>query len=305
MKNNKSCTSLFLILILNVFCYSQQDSQYAQYIYNTSNINPAYAGSREKISAFLLHRNQWLGLDGAPVTNNFSVSLPLGYSNFGLGVSFTNDKIGPTSENEITSDLAYFIQISKNYKLSVGIKATANLFHLDINKLTIFDTSDPQFQAISTEFSPNIGTGFFLFSDNNYIGLSIPNFFETYRYNDNNISIAKEKMHFYLIAGKVFDLHQNLKFKPAILTKIVKGAPIQTDITTNFLFFDILTLGVAYRWDAALSGIAGFQISESWFVGYGYDMETTKLKKYNSGSHEIFLRYEFISKTRITAPRFF
>lgn len=305
MSNNKTYISLFSIVILNVFCHSQQDSQYTQYIYNTSNINPAYAGSRETISAFLLHRNQWLGLDGGPVTNNFAISLPLGYSNFGLGLSFTNDKIGPTSENEITSDLAYFIQIAKNYKLSVGIKATANLFHLDINKLTIYDTSDPQFQAISTEFSPNIGAGLFLFSEKNYIGISIPNFFETYKYNDNTVSIAKEKIHFYLIAGKVFEIHQNLKFKPAILTKVVEGAPIQTDITTNFLFFDKLTLGAAYRWDVALSGLAGFQISESWFVGYGYDIETTRLNRYNSGSHELFLRYELINKTKITAPRFF
>ena len=298
--------------ILTIICafilqsmYSQQDSQYTQYMYNTPLVNPAYAGSRETITAFLLHRNQWVGLDGAPVTNNFSINMPVGDSNFGIGLNFVNDKIGPVSENEISADLAYFIQISENYKLSLGLKGTANLFQLDVNKLRIFDPADPQFQNVDTEFSPNVGAGLYLFSDKTYFGLSVPNFFESYRYNDNNVEITKEKMHFYFIAGHVFTLSPNIDFKPALLSKIVEGAPLQADVTANFLFFDKLTLGAAYRWDASVSALAGFQISDSWFIGYGYDLETSKLANYNSGSHEIFLRYEFFNRSRVSAPRFF
>ena len=298
--------------ILTIICafilqsmYSQQDSQYTQYMYNTPLVNPAYAGSRETITAFLLHRNQWVGLEGAPVTNNFSINMPVGDSNFGIGLNFVNDKIGPVSENEISADLAYFIQISENYKLSLGLKGTANLFQLDVNKLRIFDPSDPQFQNVDTEFSPNVGAGLYLFSDKTYFGLSIPNFFESYRYNDNNVEITKEKMHFYFIAGHVFTISPNIDFKPAVLSKIVEGAPLQADVTANFLFFDKLTLGAAYRWDASVSALAGFQISDSWFIGYGYDLETTKLANYNSGSHEIFLRYEVFNRSRVSAPRFF
>ena len=298
--------------ILTIICafilqsmYSQQDSQYTQYMYNTPLVNPAYAGSRETITAFLLHRNQWVGLDGAPVTNNFSINMPVGDSNFGIGLNFVNDKIGPVSENEISADLAYFIQVSENFKLSLGLKGTANLFQLDVNKLRIYDPADPQFQNVDTEFSPNVGAGLYLFSDKTYFGLSVPNFFESYRYNDNNIEITKEKMHFYFIAGHIFTLSPNIDFKPAVLSKIVEGAPLQADVTANFLFFDKLTLGAAYRWDASVSALAGFQISDSWFIGYGYDLETTKLANYNSGSHEIFLRYEFFNRSRVSAPRFF
>ena len=305
MNMMKTYITIICTFILHGSCYCQQDSQYTQYMYNTANVNPAYAGSRGTLTAFLLHRNQWVGLDGAPVTNNFTVNSPLGDSNFGIGVSFTNDKIGPTSENEISADLAYFIQISENYKLSLGLKGTANLFNLDVNKLTIYDPLDPQFQNVDTEFSPNVGAGLYLFSENTYVGLSVPNFFESYRYNDNNVAITKEKIHFYFIAGHVFELNPNLKFKPALMTKVVEGSPLQADITANFLLFDKLTLGAAYRWDAAVSGLAGFQISDSWFIGYGYDMETTKLARYNSGSHEIFLRYELFNRTRVSAPRFF
>ncbi len=298
--------------ILTIICafilqsmYSQQDSQYTQYMYNTPLVNPAYAGSRETITAFLLHRNQWVGLDGAPVTNNFSINMPVGDSNFGIGLNFVNDKIGPVSENEISADLAYFIQVSENFKLSLGLKGTANLFQLDVNKLRIYDPADPQFQNVDTEFSPNVGAGLYLFSDKTYFGLSVPNFFESYRYNDNNVEITKEKMHFYFIAGHVFTLSDNIDFKPAVLSKIVEGAPLQADVTANFLFFDKLTLGAAYRWDASVSALAGFQISDSWFIGYGYDLETTKLSNYNSGSHEIFLRYEVFNRSRVSAPRFF
>ena len=298
--------------ILTIICafilqsmYSQQDSQYTQYMYNTPLVNPAYAGSRETITAFLLHRNQWVGLDGAPVTNNFSINMPVGDSNFGVGLNFVNDEIGPVNENEISADLAYFIQISENYKLSLGLKGTANLFQLDVNKLRIYDPADPQFQNMDTEFSPNVGAGLYLFSDKTYFGLSVPSFFESYRYNDNNIEITKEKMHFYFIAGHVFTLSDNIDFKPAVLSKIVEGAPLQADVTANFLFFDKLTLGAAYRWDASVSALAGFQISDSWFIGYGYDLETSKLANYNSGSHEIFLRYEFFNRSRVSAPRFF
>lgn len=296
---------ILVLLFTQLLCNAQQDSQYTQYMYNTVNVNPAYAGSRESLTMFLLHRSQWVGLDGAPVTNNVSAHTPIGDSNFGVGLSFVNDRIGPVDENTISADLAYFIQISSNFKLSVGLKGTANIFNLDVNKLNIYNTSDPNFQNFDSEFSPNIGAGAYLFSDKTYVGLSVPNFFETNRYNDNDVSVTKERMHFYLIAGHVFDLSQSIKFKPALLAKAVEGAPLQADITANFLIHEKLTLGAAYRWDSAVSGLVGFQITPGLFAGYGYDMETSKLSNYNSGSHEIFLRFEIFTNNRIADPRFF
>lgn len=294
-----------MFVFTQLLCFAQQDSQYTQYMYNTVNINPAYAGSRESLTIFLLHRSQWVGLDGAPVTNNVSAHTPIGDSNFGVGISFINDKIGPVNENTISADLAYFIQISEEFKLSVGLKGTANIFNLDVNKLRIYNPLDPQFQNFDSEFSPNIGAGLFLFSDKTYFGLSIPNFFETNRYNDNDITVSKEKMHFYFIGGHIFDFSESVKFKPAFLAKAVEGAPLQIDLTANFLINDKFTIGGAYRWDSAISGLAGFQISPTLFIGYGYDMETSNLSNYNSGSHEIFLRFEIFNNNRVTSPRFF
>ncbi len=290
-------------------CYStfaQQDAQYTQYMYNTININPAYAGSRGVMSIFGLHRTQWVGLDGAPVTNAFSLNTPFNESNLGLGVSFVNDRIGPTNENQISVDLSYSVQMSEDYKLSFGLKATGNIFNLDVNKLNPADANDPNLQNFNSEFSPNFGAGLYLHSDKLYFGLSVPNFLQDTKYNDNDVSVFKERMNFYAIGGYVFDLSQNVKFKPAFLTKMVQGAPLQVDASANFMFFDKLILGGAYRWDAAWSAMAGFQITDGLLIGYGYDRETTNLRNYNSGSHEVFLRFELFNRVnKLVSPRFF
>lgn len=285
--------------------FAQQDAQYTQYMYNTININPAYAGSRGAMSIFAMHRTQWVGLDGAPVTNVASINAPLNDNNLGLGISFVNDKIGPTNETTISTDFSYTIRTSENYKLSFGIKATANLFNLDISKLNPAEI-DPSIQNIENKFSPNIGAGLYLYSDKAYVGISIPNFIESDRYDDNEIAIFKERINYYLIGGYVFDINSTLKFKPAVLTKMVIGAPLQVDLSGNFMFNEKFVVGVAYRWSAALSAMVGFQISDGMYIGYGYDRETTRLSNYNSGSHEIFLRYEiFKNNGKIITPRFF
>ncbi len=293
---------------MNFSGFAQQDAQYTQYMYNTVVINPAYAGSRGALSVFGMYRTQWVGLDGAPETSSFSINTPINNSKLGVGVSFINDKIGPTAENNISADLSYTIQTSADFKLSFGIKGTANLFNLDVNKLNPENQGDPQFQNLNSKFSPNVGAGVYLHSDKAYVGLSVPHFIESNRYDDNDIAIYKSKIAYYLIGGYVFNLdtYQYYKFKPAVLAKMVEGAPLQVDISANFMFLDKFTLGVAYRWSASISAIAGFQITDGLYMGYGYDRETTKLNNYNSGSHEIFLRYEFFKKNgKMTTPRFF
>jgi type IX secretion system PorP/SprF family membrane protein len=293
--------------MLTCYCsFAQQDSQFTQYMYNTINVNPAYAGSRGVMSIFGLHRTQWVGLEGAPTTNAFSINTPINDSNLGLGISFLNDKIGPTNNNTITADLSYTIQTSETYKLSFGIKASGNIFNLDVNKLNPQDADDPNLQNYNSKFSPNFGAGIYLHSDKLYFGVSVPNFLQDNKYNDNSVTVFKEKMTFYTIGGYVFDLSPDVKFKPAFLTKVVTGAPLQVDLSGNFLLFDKFMLGAAYRWDAAISGMAGFQVTDGLFIGYGYDRETTNLRNYNSGSHEIFIRFELFNRVKkLVSPRFF
>jgi len=295
-------------MFFTVVCSAQQDSQYTQYMYNTIAINPAYAGSRGALSVFGLYRTQWVGLDGAPETSTFSVNTPLNNSNLGLGVSLVNDKIGPTNENTLSADLSYTVPTSETYKLSFGIKATANLFNLDMNKLDPETQGDLQFQNLDNKITPNIGAGVYWHSDKAYVGLSVPNFIETKRYDNDDTAIFKDKINYYFMAGYVFNLDrlEYIKFKPALLTKMVQGAPLQVDVSGNFMFNDKFVVGLAYRWSASVSAMAGFQVTDGLYIGYGYDHETTNLRKYNSGSHEIFLRFEFFNNyNKMISPRFF
>ncbi len=302
MKTKIIITSLLLVSLVS---FSQQDSQYTQYMYNTININPAYAGSRGVLSVFGLHRSQWVGLDGAPVTNAITINSPIENTNLGVGLSFVNDRLGPTDQNNISADVSHTIKTSETFKLSFGVKGSIDLFSFDASKLNIY-TADNSLQTYTNRFSPNIGAGIYLHSDNSYLGFSIPNIFETKRYSDSDYAVYKEKMNYYLIGGYVFELNSNLKFKPAFLSKLVEGAPLQLDLSANFLFNDKFTLGAAWRWSAAASLMAGFQINDGLYIGYGYDLDTTNLANYNSGSHELFLRFELFNRqNRIVSPRFF
>jgi len=292
-----------------LMCYTgfaQQDVQYTQYMYNTININPAYAGSRGVLSVFGLHRTQWVGIDGAPVTNAFSINTPISNSRIGLGVSLVSDRIGPTKNTNLSGDFSYTIPTSETFKLSFGLKVSANMFDLDVSKLNPGDANDPNLQNYNNEITPNFGAGIYFHSDKLYLGLSVPYITRNTKYSDNDVAVYTERENFYFIGGYVFDLSQSVKFKPAFLSKVVTGSPLQVDVSGNFMFYDKFVLGGAYRWDAAFSALAGFQVSDGLFIGYSYDMETTELKNYNSGSHEVFLRYELFNKvSKMVSPRFF
>lgn len=162
------------------------------------------------------------------------------------------------------------------------------------------------FENINNRFLPTVGAGIYWHSDNSYIGLSVPNFLTDEHYDEVQDAVAAERLHYFLIAGKVFDLSPTVKFKPAFLGKFVVGAPIIADLSANFLFSEVLRLGVAYRWDDSVSGLAGLQLGPKLMVGYAYDFTTTELQNFNNGTHEIMLRFELKSKEKqLKSPRFF
>lgn len=294
-----------LLLLVNSI-YAQQEAQYSQYMYNTISVNPAYAGSRNVLSVLALHRSQWIGLEGAPTTSTFSINTPIPETNLGLGISAISDRIGPTEQTTVSGDISYTIRLSEKTNLSFGAKGTASFFSFDQYKVTPFQANDPKWKSLSSNMSPNFGVGMYLHSDKYYLGLSIPNLMESNFYNDNEIAINSQSRNYYFIGGYVFDVSNWIKFKPAIVSKIVTGAPVQLDLSGNALFMDKFVLGAAYRVDAALTGLAGFQVNDELFIGYSYDFDTTNLSRYNSGSHEIFIRYEFVFKNdKLVSPRFF
>lgn len=297
------------ILFFNSNLHAQQDAQYTQYMYNTVSVNPGYAGSRGHLSIAALHRSQWVGLDGAPKTQTLNVHSPVGHNGLGMGISLVNDEIGPTSETYFDIDFSYTIKTSGEGKLSFGLKASAHLLDIRFSELNQFAPDQTLEQDIDNKFSPNFGAGVYYHTDKFYAGLSVPRFLETTHFKSGtNPSTATEVMNYYFITGYVWDINTNVKFKPTLLTKAVHGAPLQVDLSANFMLNDKFILGAGYRWDAALSGMVGFQINESFLIGMAYDREITELggAAFNDGSFEIIFRYDFIkTKGFLKSPRFF
>jgi len=303
-----------VLLTTSTWCLkAQQDAQYTQYMYNTISVNPAYAGSRGVLSIAGLHRSQWVGLDGAPNTQTLNLHTPVS-ERVGLGLSIVNDEIGNGTNQDTYFDLAfsYTIPTSTTGKLSFGVKAGGHLLNIDFNQLQNFDPSASNTAAnIDKRFSPNFGAGIYYHTQNFYAGLSVPNFLQTEHFDNSGTSassLATERMNWYLISGYIFDLNPNLKFKPAVLFKVVEGAPLQADISATFLMNDKFSLGAAYRWDAALSALVGYQLNEKFMVGLAYDREITELGNsvFNDGSFEIFLRFELATRYKnVLTPRFF
>lgn len=304
VKHSLSIVALILSLLLTNVSNGQQDPQYTDYMFNTLTVNSAYAGSRGHLAITGLHRTQWVGLDGAPETQSFSIESPVG-KNVGLGFSIVNDKLGPSDEFYFDANFSYTINLDNHSKLSFGLKGGGRMLNVDFTKGD-YQEQEGVFENINNRFLPTVGAGIYWHSDNSYIGLSVPNFLTDEHYDEVQDAVAAERLHYFLIAGKVFDLSPTVKFKPAFLGKFVVGAPIIADLSANFLFSEVLRLGVAYRWDDSVSGLAGLQLGPKLMVGYAYDFTTTELQNFNNGTHEIMLRFELKSKEKqLKSPRFF
>ena len=309
----KSYLLLTLLILLGSFSgKAQQDPQYTQYMYNTQVVNPAYAGNRDVLSFGLLYRTQWVGLDGAPKTATLTADTPIG-SNMGLGLTLVRDEIGPSVETNVTADYSYTINLSDATELSFGLKAGLDILDVDFSKLNIADEGDVFESNIDNKVEPQIGAGIYFNTDRFYTGLSVPNFLTTKHFDESDIddpnaeaTTAADRLHYFLIAGYVFDLNDNLKFKPATFIKAVSGAPLQIDLSANFLIIEKFTAGVAYRLDAAWSAMVGFQATDQIFIGFGYDHETTDVQMYNDGSYELMIRFDVFDRPeRVLNPRFF
>jgi len=296
---------LLLLAAANVF--AQQEPQYTQYMYNTLTVNPGYTGSVGYPDAVLLHRSQWVGIDGAPTTQSFTIHSPALHEGVGLGLSAINDRLGPANEVYVDGNFSYTLPVGPEAKLAFGLKAGLNVLNIDWSKGRAYQEGDPLLNTnINNEISPLIGAGLYYYTDNWYAGVSVPNFIRSDHYDDVLETAISDRLHYYVIGGYVFSFSDNFKFKPAVLGKIVSGAPVTIDASANFLLYEKLTLGAAYRWNDAISALAGFQISKDIWLGYSYDYSTTELSKYNDGSHEIILRFQLVPKaTRIKSPRFF
>jgi type IX secretion system PorP/SprF family membrane protein len=310
-------TSLFKLVLVNLFILglgtakAQFQPQFTQYMFNEVIINPAYAGARECLSATLLYRNQWTGIDGAPVTQTFNIHSPIANQKMGIGLSIIHDKITVVQNTGVFANYAYRLALSKG-KLALGLQAGFVNHFEKLSELTPGQSNDPQFAGNTPKLLlPNAGFGLFYYTNKFYAGLSVPKLIlntvgatTLAKKVSNKASVKDWTLH--LTAGYVASLNETIKLKPTVMLRKTGGTPTEIDLSLNALFNDLVWLGAAYRTGDAISIFAGVNITKQMRFGYAYDYTTTQLQKYNGGSHEITLGYDFtFDKNKIVTPRFF
>ncbi len=286
----------FICLVLTLFTgiglMAQQEPQYTQYMYNIGSFNPAYVGTVETPDVSGLYRAQWIDIPGAPRTIRFGANVPLANEKNGIGFNAISDQLGPVTNTFATGAYSFKLNVTEDTFLSFGINAGGSFLNVDFSKGTFENPGEPILDRETIKkFYPIVGAGLFLYRDDWYLGTSVPNFLTDGLYNEDVATIVEDKMQFNFIGGYVFEVSDGLKLKPAFLVNYIQGAPVTVNGSANFLINDVFTVGASYRTSNAISGLAGFQISSNTFIGYSYDYNTNGLGAYNSGSHELILKF--------------
>lgn len=302
---------LTILLILSTgTLYAQQDPLFSQYMFNKLAVNPGYAGSHEALSAVILNRWQWSGIEGAPKTLSASVHSPLRNPHLGLGLTVYRDDLGPTVYQGALASFAYRILFPKG-KLSFGLQAGVKHADIDWNDPELDPNSDGDPLLIGQEKQnavPDANFGVYYYSDNFYIGVSSKQLLQN-QYAvvevDGKSEFSKLIRHFYGIAGVAFPISDNLVFRPSMLVKYVQNAPPQLDLNLSFLIGKSFWLGASYRTEKAVSLLTEIRITPSLTLGYSYDIWLNELKAYNKGSHELRIGFDLNKQNRMLTPRYF
>ena len=317
-KSNQKIKIIAVVALFLAFVNTskgQYDAMFTQYMFNEMFINPAYAGSKEAMSATLLHRQQWVNFPGRPVITTFSLHGPLMQNKMGLGVSVLNEKIGVLNRNLAYVSYAYRLKLDKNSTLAFGLMAG---IHNQISKFSELKTNndgttDTQFSANSPSLiSPNFGSGIYYTNKTFYAGVSVPrmiddNFkFSSSGVAEQTLNFSPNRYHYYLTLGNMFTITSDLKLKAQAMVKAVQNAPLQYDVNANFLIKDFIWAGLGYRSGSSASAVVGVQINPQFLVCYSYDYGINSIQKYSQGSHEIMLNYLFSYKgKKVVTPRYF
>ena len=310
MKIIRRATLATLMIMGALLSKGQQDPMYTQYIFNLQTVNPAYAGYWKTMGIMALSRHQWIGLNGHPTTQTFSFQTPLKSDHVGLGFDVVLDKVGIEKTLSVSVDYAYEVLLSDITTLRFGIKGGFTNYSNNLPELVQYPDlqGDPDFQTtINNKFMPNVGVGLFLSSPRYFLSLSLPKMIENnYKSNVNNYDTKSQMRHFFFAGGMMFDLSDNVKFKPTFMTKTVAGSPFQYDLSANFLLAEKFWIGGMYRSGDSFGAIAQWIINKNLRFGYAYDFTTTDLKNYQNGVHEVMISYEFnYSRYKYISPRYF
>ena len=293
-------TSLCLLILFT--CKSQQNSMTSQYLFNDFSINPAVAGTKSYSPLSISFRRQWVGIDEAPVTQNLMYHTPLG-DNTGIGAHIFNDATGPSRRTGINSTFAYNIKTSKRTKLSFGISGSLTQFSINRDRLITDVPGDIAVSNISNQFLADCNFGLYWSGDRHFVGFSGFNLFE------NETDLLALTTPIVNTLNKVFYVHGGYNFKigaifelqPSMIIRTMNNSLIQTDGNLKLTVKNAYSIGLSYRNKDAVSFIGGVNIGTA-TIGYSYDLGISKIKTYNSGTHEIFLSYKLKKSNQSKTP---
>ena len=282
---------------------------YSQYLMDGIIINPAYAGSRGALSSTFYYRQQWAGLEGSPLFQSFSVHAPLKSDRVAIGLMGQYLTYGVTKTTGIYGHYAYRIRAGNKGKISFGLKAGVDMSNNNLASVYTI-TPDPVFTGGASSYTlPNVGAGIYYYSDNAFLGASIPAFL-SYREASSGsgyeVYNSVQNYDILVFGGGLITFSEAFKFKPSALLKLYMNNTYGADLNANFIFGDVVWLGGSWRiGEEALVGILELQLGQKLKIGYAYDYQMGGLSKFSSGSHEIVMRFEFTNRVSASNPRYF
>jgi len=288
---------LAFIFISSTFL-GQHSTLTSNYLFNLFAVNPAYAGQKRALDMSFFYRKQWGNLTGAPQTLNILSSIEVKPKNLSLGIQYQNDKIGLTSTSNAKLAIAYRVKLDRKKTISFGIMPGYRRIFYDLSKLRTTSQGDEVLNFNSPVINSfNASAGIFYYTKKIYGGISSPELF--------NVNKTFSFTEFNIIGGYVIKASDEVTLKPSFLLRHIKNSPTQVDINLTAYINVDLGIGIAYRNKDAIVGYLDYLINKKFRIGYSYDYSVGKLRKYNSGSHEIMLNYFFGKTSHAPSPRFF
>ncbi len=290
------------ICLLSLVSYSQQTPQRNLYGYNKYAINPAYSGASGCTQINFSHLNQWVKVEGAPLTSMISANGLIGKS-LGVGGQVLVDQIGMIQQVSAMGSLSYGLTIGKTHNIRLGASVGYNQYRIDATNAIAFENGDPIIEGgeqAGGTLNSNIGI--------------------LYQWKNLEISIGSQQliqstsnMSFSGIDGFGLRRHlnglvaynqkigDNWMLTPSIYTKGTNNG-YQLDLNADATYKKYISGGLGYRTSVGLIARAGIQVQDLFFIGYAYETPMSNIASYSSGSHEILLGIKFCKKKPKTIP---
>jgi type IX secretion system PorP/SprF family membrane protein len=304
---------IYLIcLILSIGSVNQaltQDPEFSQFYANPIYLNPAFVGANYCPRVNLNYRNQWSNISGSYVTSSFSYDQEVRDIG-GVGLLVTHDVAAKTiSTLNVSGIYGKEIPINRVWSIKTGFQATYFQKSLDKSKLTFGDMIDAKrgFVYQTNEVLPggkkngiDFSGGLIIYSDRFYAGFATHHVTEPQEslINSNNSPLPM-KLTAHL--GAMIDLpgdyyrSENVKLSPNILYR-QQGTFQQLNLGL-YIIKGAFWGGVWYRNEDSFIVLAGVK-TNTFKVGYSYDVTTSKLTLTTGGTHEVSLGINFSCKPK-------